>query len=132
MKVTDWSKYSPYFTKEEFACKHTGENEMQVEFMDRLLAVRLEYDKGMRVTSGYRDPSHPIEAKKTRPGSHPQGRAGDFAVDSGNAYRLLAIALKHGFTGIGFQQKGSGRFLHLDDIPENTEGFLRPTIWSYA
>jgi zinc D-Ala-D-Ala carboxypeptidase len=131
MKVTDWNKYAPYFTKEEFDCKHTGKNEMQVEFMDRLLAVRLEYGQGMRVTSGYRDPSHPKEVKKTSIGAHPEGRAGDFSVDRGNAYRLLFIALNHGFTGIGIKQNGNGRFIHLDDIPKGTTGFLRPTVWSY-
>jgi zinc D-Ala-D-Ala carboxypeptidase len=131
MKVTDWSKYHPYFSKEEFDCKHTGKNEMRVEFMDRLLAVRLEYGQGMIVTSGYRDPSHPEEAEKLTPGAHPEGRAGDFHVDRGNAYRLLFLALHHGFTGIGIKQSGNGRFLHLDDIPKNTTGFLRPTVWSY-
>jgi zinc D-Ala-D-Ala carboxypeptidase len=36
------------------------------------------------------------------------------------------MALEAGFTGIGVQQKGTGRFLHLDTL-EN----LRPTVWSY-
>jgi hypothetical protein len=36
------------------------------------------------------------------------------------------IAMEAGFTGIGVQQKGTGRFLHLDTL----EGDLRPTVWS--
>ena len=34
------------------------------------------------------------------------------------------------FLGIGFQQKGSGRFIHLD-MASAEYGILRPTIWSY-
>ena len=33
------------------------------------------------------------------------------------------------FTGIGIQQKGSGRFIHLDMAP--AEQLPRPMIWSY-
>jgi hypothetical protein len=32
-----------------------------------------------------------------------------------------------GFTGIGVQQKGTGRFIHVD----LTVGQNRPTVWSY-
>jgi zinc D-Ala-D-Ala carboxypeptidase len=39
----------------------------------------------------------------------------------------LRLAFKLGFTGIGVQQKGSGRFIHLDTM----EGGTRPTVWSY-
>jgi hypothetical protein len=43
---------------------------------------------------------------------------------------VLKLALEAGFTGIGVAQKGSGRFMHLDDLL-NDEGQPRPTIWSY-
>jgi len=37
------------------------------------------------------------------------------------------LALELGFTGIGVQQKGTGRFPHLDTLEEPP----RPNVWSY-
>lgn len=126
----NWNDY-PNFTKAEFDCKETGENEMQPAFMGRLQLLRDAYKKPMRVSSGFRSENHSIEKKKKRPGAHTTGQAVDIAVDRGDAYHVLKLALWAGFTGIGVKQKGSGRFIHLDTIEQGTEGFLRPTIWSY-
>ena len=81
----------------------------------------------MRVTSGYRCPDHPIEAKKPQPGAHASGCACDIGVEGQDAHRLLKLAFAAGFTGVGVQQKGSGRFIHLDTL----EGGPRPNVWSY-
>lgn len=128
--VTDWSKYAPYFKEAEFRCKHTGKCLMSEVYMDRLLSLRIAYGKPMKPTSGYRDKTHPIEAKKSTTGTHTTGRAADFAVEGGNAYRLVELAYQYGFTGIGVQQKGAGRFIHLDDCAP-AAGRPRPTMWSY-
>jgi uncharacterized protein YcbK (DUF882 family) len=122
----DWSKY-PNFKAAEFNCSHCGKNEMKPEFMAKLQALRTTYGKPMRVTSGYRCPQHPIEAKKAAPGAHASGCACDIGVEGADAHALLTLALGAGFTGIGVQQKGAGRFIHLDTM---TTG-VRPTIWSY-
>jgi zinc D-Ala-D-Ala carboxypeptidase len=122
---------SQYFSDKEMACKHCGKVNMDPLFMDYLDEVREQYGKPLIVTSGYRCPEHPIEAKKTKAGAHTTGRAVDFAVDRKDAYELLEIAIgTDWFTGIGIQQKGSGRFIHLD-ICEEPEMSPRPTIWSY-
>ena len=126
----NWTDY-PNFTKEEFDCKHSGINEMKPEFMAMLQQLRTAYGSPMFITSGYRDKTHPIEAKKSRPGAHATGQAADIGVDRSDAYKVLKLALEIGFTGIGIKQKGSGRFLHLDNIEPDTKDFLRPTIWSY-
>jgi len=122
----DFSKY-PNFKADEFKCSHCGANEMQPDFMAKLQALRIEYGKPMRVTSGYRCAKHPVEAKKAAPGAHASGCACDIGVDGADAHRLLGLALKAGFTGIGVQQKGTGRFIHLDTLKSG----LRPTVWSY-
>ncbi len=127
--VTDWGKY-PNFSKREFDCKSTGENQMQASFMERLQRLRLAYGKPMVISSGYRSPKHPIEAKKAHPGTHASGHACDVAVQGADAVRLLQLAIELGFTGIGVQQKGSGRFIHLDDHP-HTARVPRPALWSY-
>lgn len=125
-----WDNYEN-FSKEEFDCKHTGKNEMKHSFMSRLQALRTAYNKPLKITSGFRDYTHPIEAKKPKKnGAHPTGEACDIAIDRKEAYQLLKIAMQLGFTGIGFKQKGSGRFIHLDTI-ENNVNQPRPSIWSY-
>jgi len=100
---------------------------MKADFMLKLQTLRSVYGKPMRVTSGYRCPEHPIEAKKSKPGAHASGCAVDIGVDGADAHQLLKLALAAGFTGVGVQQKGTGRFIHLDTL----DSPLRPTVWSY-
>jgi len=95
--------------------------------MLRLQTLRSVYGKPMRVTSGYRCPEHPVEMKKTQPGAHTSGCAVDISVDRADAHQLLKLAFAAGFTGIGVQQKGSGRFIHLDTL----DSPFRPAVWSY-
>ncbi len=95
--------------------------------MNKLQALRSAYGKPMTITSGYRCSKHPIEAKKAKPGAHASGCACDIAVVGADAHRLLKLAFQMAFTGIGVQQKGNGRFIHLDTL----EGGLRPSVWSY-
>lgn len=124
MTEVDWGQY-PNFRKEEFNCRcGCGENRMRPEFMQRLQALRTAYGKPMLITSGYRCPKHPVEASKSQPGMHSTGLAADIGVSGSDAVQVLRLALIAGFRGIGVQQKGSGRFIHVD---------LRdsPTVWSY-
>ena len=127
--VTEWGRW-PNFSAAEFRCQHTGADGMDATFMDRLQALRADFGKPMVISSGYRDPSHPIEAAKPQPGAHASGRACDVRVEGGEALELVALAYRHGFTGIGVQQKGGGRFIHLDDLP-HAPNRPRPWIWSY-
>jgi len=121
----DWDRW-PNFSESEMACKHTGKTGMKAQTMDRLQAVRTAYGKPMTVTSGYRHPTHPIEARKASPGAHASGQAVDIAVGPGqDVYELVQLAMAHGFRGIGISQRGGQpRFVHLDDLP-------RFAIWSY-
>jgi zinc D-Ala-D-Ala carboxypeptidase len=119
----NWANY-PNFTESEFRCRHCGKQEMKPEFMGRLQALRDVYRKPMTITSGYRCPDHPVEKAKAEPGMHSTGLAADVGVQGADAHELMRLAFHLGFTGIGVQQKGAGRFIHLD---------LRsaPTVWSY-
>lgn len=125
----NWNDY-PNFAAHELDCSHTGDNKMKPDFMERLQAIRTDYGKAMVITSGYRSPEHPIEARKPEPGAHASGRAADIAVSGGDALRVIELALKHGMTGIGVNQKGNGRFVHLDDL-EHADNRPRPWVWSY-
>src|SRR5690554_2727844 len=125
----NWQDY-PNFSADEFRCKHTGKLCMDKGFMGRLQALRTDYGKPMIISSGYRDATHPIEVVKERPGAHSAGHACDVAVRGGDALNLVALAVKHGFTGIGVKQKGDSRFIHLDDLPHSFNR-PRPWVWSY-
>jgi zinc D-Ala-D-Ala carboxypeptidase len=127
MTKIDWSLY-PNFSESEFRCKHTGKCEMDPAFLATLQAIRTEFGKPLGVSSGYRDRSHPIEAKKSATGAHAMGIAVDFRVYGADALRLIEIALKHGIQRIGVNQKGGARFIHLD---AGGPGLPSPAIWSY-
>jgi uncharacterized protein YcbK (DUF882 family) len=130
MMDAQWELYSD-FTKAEFDCKHTGENQMKHSFLAKLQALRSAYGKPITISSGYRSLEHPIEkSKPLKNGAHPTGLAADIRVDRADAYRLLKLALELEFTGIGINQKAYGRFIHLDTIESNPLQ-PRPTIWSY-
>lgn len=120
-----------YFKLSEFACSHCGENKIDPAFVQELDDLRHRYGKPLFVTSGYRCPEHNARVSSTgRDGPHTTGHAADLRVDRADAFRLLKIATTMRFTGLGIQQKGGGRFIHLDDLP-NTVSSPRPTIWSY-
>jgi zinc D-Ala-D-Ala carboxypeptidase len=119
--------YGKYFSESEFACRHCGQARMDQQFLDRVNELRERVGFPLKISSGYRCPEHPIEAKKSEPGAHTTGMAADVAVHGALAHSLLAEAMAMGFKGIGVQQKGTGRFIHLDDW-ENPN---RPTVWSY-
>lgn len=126
----DWSAYQ-HFERWEFDCSHTGRNQMKKEFMDKLSQLREAFGKPMVISSGYRDPSHPIEARKATPGAHSFGVACDVQIHGSDALELVGLAIRCGFTGIGVNQKGSynKRFIHLDIAPPDK--FPRPWIYSY-
>lgn len=126
MKNWTWKN----FTESEMACRETGEQGIKPELMDKLQAVRDMFNKPLVVSSGYRSPNHSAERKKKEPGSHSTGLAVDLRVSHFDAYRLVQIALQHGFTGIGIRQHGSERFVHLDVCPSRDVA-PRPAIWTY-
>ena len=124
--MLDWDKY-PNFSREEFECSETGNCYMREDFMDLLQKLRTQLDEPMTITSGFRDPTHPVEASKEAPGVHTRGLAADVACDTQQAHRILKLAFALGFTGIGVKQSGHGRFVHLDTFT----GKARPNVWSY-
>lgn len=120
-----------HFSLSEFNCRHCGENEMAEDFIDRLDELRERCGFPLIVTSGYRCPEHNQAVSTTGTnGPHTTGRATDFGISHERAVILMRHALNMGFTGLGVNQKGGGRFIHLDDLlpPRHAP---RPHIWSY-
>ena len=126
----------PNFSRKELECRETGECLLCEDMMDALQQIRHELGSPMTISSGYRSPRHSIEAAKIAKGgpggAHTTGKAVDIACDRAFAYQVLSAALRAGFTGIGIQQKGVSRFIHMDYIRPG-DGFhvLRPVVWSY-
>lgn len=122
----------PNFTRDEFKC-HCGncENKIEDSFIDKMQDLRSALDFPLKITSGYRCPAYNAKVSGTgQTGPHTKGRAADIAVSHEQAFRLVSMAYIAGFTGIGVSQKGSGRYIHLDDLAA-APGQPRPTIWSY-
>ena len=129
--MIDWQSVR-YFEPGEFQCRCGCErNLIQPGLVYKLDDLRHEYGKPLVVTSGYRCPDHNSRVSTTgATGPHTTGLAVDVGVTGRDAYVILKLALKHGITGIGVNQKGGGRFIHLDLIPDSY-GHKRPWVWSY-
>lgn len=117
-----------YFTEEELSCPCCGENKFNLLTLNKFNALREALGFAMIMTSGYR-----CEAYNTLKGftqTHATGQAGDIACSHKQAHAINKFHTDFGFTGIGINQKGSKRFIHLDDL-EEAAGRPRPHIWSY-
>ena len=112
-----------YFERSEFACKHTGINRINDEFLANLDELRHRCGFPFVINSGYRHKSHPVEVDKSVGGTHTKGIAADVLALNGRERGLIVKnAVEMGcFNGIGIE----GRFIHLD----MREGDL--VVWSY-
>lgn len=122
-----------YFTQKEFMCRcGCGQSSVNEGFIIKLEAMREECGFPFIVTSGFRCPDYNDKIAKTgRNGPHTTGRAGDFLASHQEVFKMVAVAAKHGMTGIGLKQKGNGRFIHLDDLMPPEYHGPRPHIWTY-
>lgn len=124
-----------YFKLSELKCKcgQCGSSgyEMDIDFMQKLDQLRESVGFPLSLSSAYRCPKHNISTSTTgADGAHTTGKAVDIAVAREQAYVVMGAALKLGFTGIGVNQKGASRFIHLDTLTK-IDNFPRPTLWSY-
>jgi uncharacterized protein YcbK (DUF882 family) len=120
-----------YFTRDELKCKHCGEYKFDDDFLNQLNVIREECGWPFHLTSAYRCPDHPIEARKDHAGAHTFGCAVDVRCHGEKALQLIRIAQDIGIKRIGINQNGpiSGRFIHIDTA--NEYGLPSPSIWSY-
>ena len=129
MEKIDWDQF-PNFSPKEFACQHCGKEGIDVKLIYIVQKIREDANFPFIITSGYRCDEHPIEKKKKRPGVHASGLAVDIGASHEKAYIILKLAIQRNMPGIGINQKGNGRFIHLD-ISKSKEERPRPHLWSY-
>ena len=124
-----------HFTIEELQCPCCGKMEMNHAFMNEVVELRKEADFPFPVNSGYRCPQYNSTLSSTGPtGPHTTGRALDIGVSGNRAHRLVELAMRRGFTGIGIKQHGAHgkRFVHIDNLSGHDTQGKRPWIWSYT
>ena len=113
---------SKNFSREELKCSFSGECEIEEDALQKLQALRDEWGKPIKLSSAYRSAENPRErTKKTGPGYHhgvngDGGQAFDVLIAGEDVPPFIALAIKHGFKGIGVNQKGewNQRFIHID------------------
>tara|TARA_B100001996_G_C18406130_1_gene494938 strand:- start:31 stop:375 length:345 start_codon:yes stop_codon:yes gene_type:complete len=112
-----------YFEESEF----NGFEMMDKKLLSMLDDLREAYGYPIKLTSTYRSPEHPIEAKKSKPGEHAYGAAVDIACVGGEAtFKLVRAAIITGFTRIGISRKNN--FVH---VGVGYPGAPETTIWTY-
>jgi zinc D-Ala-D-Ala carboxypeptidase len=99
---------------------------MKPEFMAKLQKLRETYGAPMKVTSGYRCPQHPIEAKKARPGAHASGQAVDIGVQGVRCTHAPQNGLRSWFYGDRSPAEGYRQVSALGHARKRS-----PTVWSY-
>jgi|HubBroStandDraft_2_1064218.scaffolds.fasta_scaffold47687_6 zinc D-Ala-D-Ala carboxypeptidase len=125
----------PYFSLEELKC-HCGEckssgNEMDNQFMQVMVIMRQKVGFALPVDSAYRCPAYNNKISSSGfHGAHTTGKAMDVGIRGAQAIIVLKEALAFNIGGIGVEQKGEHRFIHLDSCMP-ADGLPRPMIWSY-
>lgn len=102
------------FTAAEFACKHCGKKGIRAAFVESLQRLRDAIGQPLIVTSGYRCPQHPIEARKAKPGRHAEGIAADVSGPPLAEIWQQAQQFPE-FAGIGIAPHQN--YIHLDTRP---------------
>lgn len=127
-------RLTAHFTSGELGCRcGCGKCEMNTGLLTALESLRIEHGKPIVVTSGYRCPAHNNAVGSTgSAGVHTLGLAVDIAIEGKDAFNIITLARKHGFTRIGIKQHGASRYLHLDVADSRNSKFPSPTVWSYS
>lgn len=111
-------------------CRREEPHQLPEVILVKLQAIRDLAGTPLTLSSAYRCENHPREMFKETPGSHNRGAFDIKCPDGALGYKLMAIALELGATGIGFSlanKDRSKRFIHIDFDPTR----ITPVIWSY-
>lgn len=106
---------SANFNEREFACRHCGQVYVEPAMVERLQVLRQALGKPIKVTSGYRCPTHNKNVGGATQSRHMQGQAADITVDGMSPLQVSQAADKVGFGGIGIYLKSG--FTHCDIGP---------------
>ena len=127
-----------FFSVEELRCKcGCGAMNMNADFMEKMVKLRLHFGFPLIVTSAFRCPAWDAKvgsSARAGAGPHTTGHAMDINVWGERGLVFVKKAVELGlFAGIGLMQKGEtrGRFIHIDDLTEAEAIAPRPGLWTY-
>ena len=111
-----WPNFSPF----ELASNGNGAVRVEMRALNRLQALRTDWNNALTLNSAYRDPAYNLKIGSTRGSQHPKGTAFDVRVlgwSDDLIYLFKEMAYDHGFRGFGGYEKPDGRknFIHIDD-----------------
>jgi len=90
------------FSYAELQCKcGCGGNEMKPEFLNKLQAIRDEFQKPMRINSGFRCSNHDANVSSSKiagKGPHTTGHAVDVGISGADALQLVELAVNDSST----------------------------------
>jgi uncharacterized protein YcbK (DUF882 family) len=109
------------FSKKELACPCCGECKMDQEFLTRLQTYRDLLGVPLILESAYRCRKHNREVGGKAGSMHLQGKAADPRIIPGLRYRMIELAQKLEFSGIGLGKTK----MHIDTSP------VKQRSWSY-
>ena len=109
------------FSKRELACKCCGKCEMDPEFMRRVQVYRDLLGVPLVIASAYRCPRHNEAVGGASGSMHLQGKAVDPVIIPKLRFRMIELAHKLEFSGIGLGKTK----MHLDLSPKVNRS------WSY-
>ena len=109
------------FSKRELACKCCGKCEMDPEFMRRVQVYRDLLGSPLVIASAYRCPRHNEAVGGASGSMHLQGKAVDPLIIPKLRFRMIELAHKLEFSGIGLGKTK----MHLDLSPKVNRS------WSY-
>ena len=128
-------KISKNFNLKEFECKGNGEVKLHSKLLELLQSVRDEFDKPIKINSGYRSKEHNERVGGAKRSQHLRGTAVDISIRNldftdrkvATVVRQLAdeIGIGRDNLGIGY----GGTFLHID--VRGLIGDRSPVEWNY-
>ena len=99
--------------------------DLDPKMLDFIVKLEGTLGRELQITSGYRSPEHPIEAKKAKPGEHAEGLAIDVVAVGGTpVFEIVEAAIDLGCKRIGISRKSN--FIHLGLSPNRVT-----SIWTY-
>jgi len=117
------------FSRGEFECHcGCGLDEMDINFVNKLQILRDKCNFPLIINSGRRCSYWNKQSNGFLTSAHLEGLAVDIRIDREKAREVVKHALEMGFQGIGLQQKGEGRFVHLDMKPRKNG----MAFWTYS
>lgn len=100
-----------YFSLDEFACPLTGDNQIEIELVEKLDRARYEAGVPFTITSGYRSEAHNSAVGGSPNSAHMLGLAADIACDDSlTRFAMLRAIFNEGFARVGIYDD----FIHVD------------------